>query len=115
MRRRLADRRARPRFEIVGQMPGIVEATVRLTICDIAVDGVLARSGVPLTVGSEHRVLVSWADEDVPATVRIRHARRDPETTPGVFLVGCEFVAPSPELRRLVNVCMTSGGSTEPV
>jgi len=116
MRRRLADRRARPRYEIVGQMPGTVEATVRLTICDIATDGVLARSGVPLAVGSQHRVLVSWADENVPATVRVRHARRDSDTTPGVlFLVGCEFVAPSPELRRLVNVCMTSGGSAEPV
>lgn len=115
MRRRLADRRVRPRFEIVGQMPGTVEATVRLVICDIGADGVLARSSVALALGSEHRVLVRWADEDVPATVRVCHVRRDQAAAPGIFLVGFEFVAPSHELRHLVGVCMTSGGSAEPV
>jgi len=115
MRRRLADRRARPRFEIVGQMPGTVEATIRLVICDISNDGVMARSAVALAIGSEHRVLVRWDDEDVPATMRVCHVRRDQATTPGVFLVGFEFVAPSLELRQLVGVCMTSGGSTDPV
>jgi hypothetical protein len=115
MRRRLADRRARPRFEIVGQMAGTVEATVRVVICDISAEGVLARSSVALAVGSEHRVLVRWDDEDVPATVRVCHVRRDPTTPPGVFLVGFEFVGSSLELRRLVSHCMTSGGSPEPV
>ena len=115
MRRRLADRRARPRFEIVGQMPGTVEATVRLVICEISADGVLARSAVALAIGSEHRVLVRWDDEDVPSTVRVCHVRRDEATASGGFLVGLEFVAPSTELRRLVSVCMTAGGSAEPV
>ena len=115
MRRRLADRRARPRFEIVGQMPGTVEATVRLVICEISNDGVLARSAVALVIGSEHRVLVRWDDEDVPTTVRVCHVRRDQATAQGGFLVGLEFVAPSLELRRLVSVCMTSGASADPV
>jgi hypothetical protein len=96
-------------------MPGTIEATVRFVICEISNDGVLARSAVPLPIDSEHRVLVHWDDEDVPATVRVRHARHDQASTPGVFLVGLEFVAPSLELRRLVSVCMTSGGSAEPV
>ena len=115
MRKRLTDRRARPRFEIVGQMPGTVEATVRLVICEISNDGALTRSGVALALGSEHRVLVRWDDEDVPTTVRVRHVRRDQATAAGVFLVGLEFVAPSLELRRLVSVCMTSGASADPV
>jgi hypothetical protein len=96
-------------------MPGTVEATVRLVICDIGNDGLLARSPVALAIGSEHRVMVRWDDEEVPATVRVCHARREQATAPGVFLMGFAFVAPSVELRRLVGVCMTPGGAAEPV
>ena len=115
MRRRLADRRGRPRFEIVGQMPGTVESTVRLVISDISSDGLLARSPVALPIGSEHRVLMRWDEDEAPATVQVRHVRRDQATAPGVFMVGFTFVAPSIELQRLLVVCLTSGGPAEPV
>jgi hypothetical protein len=95
-------------------MPGTVEAAVRLVICNISAEGALVRSGTPLAAGSEHHVTVRWEAEDVPATMRVRHVRPDMATAPGVYLIGLEFVAPSPELQRQIARCMTSGAAGDP-
>ena len=112
MRRRLADRRARPRFEIVGQMPGTVESVFRLAMCNISAEGVLAKSSTPLPLNSVHRVTLRWDNEDVPASVRVRHVRRETDTPRGAYLLGLEFVGVSPELLQQIVACMTAGGPT---
>ena len=112
MRRRLADRRARPRFEIVGQMPGTVETAFRLVLCDVSAEGVLVKSSTPLPLNSEHRATLRWQNEDVPACVRVRHVRRESDSARAAYLLGLEFVTISPELQQQIVACMTAGGPT---
>jgi|SRR6476660_7065557 hypothetical protein len=106
MRRRLADRRARPRFEIVGDLAGTVETTARLIICDLSLDGALVRSDVALHAGAELRVTVEWRGAMAPAFVRVRHTRREAERS---YAAGVEFVAPSRELVALIAAVSGNG------
>jgi hypothetical protein len=72
----LADRRVRPRFEIVGDLAGTVETAARLEICDVSIDGALVRSAVALQPGAELSVTVEFRGAHAPAFVRVRHVRR---------------------------------------
>jgi hypothetical protein len=95
----LADRRGRPRFEIVGDLAGTVETAALLEICDVSVDGARVKSAVALQPGAEISVTVEFRGAMAPAFVRVRHVHREAEQT---YTAGVEFVSPSRELIALV-------------
>ena len=99
MRRRDADRRSRPRFEIVGELWGTVETVLRLPLRNVGLKGALVESHVPLAVDSVHRIAWEVERRETSAQVRVRHVQHvggaDGEQT---YLVGVEFVSPSPVL-----------------
>jgi hypothetical protein len=93
MRRRLGDRRGRPRFEIVGELWGSLETAVAMSLLNVGRGGALVQSPVSLTPEAVHRVLVSYAGTKSSASVQVRHVR------PVVgadgreyFLIGLEFL-----------------------
>ena len=112
MRRRLADRRVRPRFEIVGDLAGTMETAAHLEICDVSMEGALVRSGVALHPGAELSVTLEFRGALAPAFIRVRHVRREAEQ---IYAAGVEFVAPSRELIALVAAVSadteTAGGA----
>lgn len=99
MRRRHADRRVRPRFEVVGDLWGTVETVLRLPLRNVGMTGALIESHVPLAVDSVHRIAWDVDGQEMSAEVRVRHVKEiggaDGEQT---YQVGVEFVAPNPVL-----------------
>ena len=104
MRRRLVDRRGRPRFEIIGDQWGSIEAVVALQVRDISRDGALVTAEVSLPADSEHHVTVICDGTLSPAKVRVRHIGRLPGATErATYLIGLEFLKVGPVLRSQID------------
>ena len=112
VRRREADRRSRPRFEIVGELWGTVETLLRLPLRDLGLNGALVESHVPLAVGSVHRILWDAEGGETSTEVRVCHVRQetgaDGEET---YLVGVEFVTPHPLVRQQIHRWLVEASS----
>ena len=111
MKRRLGDRRTRPRFEIVGDLWGTLDTVIDMPLRNIGRHGALVQSTVPLPPQSVHHVAVSCNGSQAPASVRVQHVRpvvgsdgRD------YFFIGLEFLVMPPELLAQIEYWM--GGST---
>lgn len=108
MRRRNGDRRVRPRFEVVGDLWGTVEAVLRLPLRNVGLNGALIESHMPLAMDSIHRIAWDTFGQEVSAEVRVRHVTgmlgADGEQ---VYRVGVEFVAPSPVLTEQIQHWLT--------
>jgi hypothetical protein len=97
VKRRLGDRRIRPRFELVGELFGTLETVLRLPLRNVGVGGALFESHVPLALESIHRLLWKCDDRETAVQVRVRHVR--PVESPAgerSFLIGIEFMALNP-------------------
>ena len=110
MKRRLGDRRARPRFEIVGELWGSLDAVVGMPLINVGRGGALVRSSVRLTPASVHNVAVSSEGQSAPTSVQVRHVssvagadgRRD-------YLIGLEFLSVPSALLAQIEVWMDGG------
>lgn len=107
MRRRLGDRRNRPRYDIVGELWGTLETVVRMPLRNVARGGVLMESKVPLAPSSVHRLNFAWNGEEMPAQVCVRHVRPalNPDGEP-CFLIGLEFMSLQPVLSDRISQWM---------
>ena len=114
MRRKIGDRRIRPRFDIVGDLWGSLETVIRLPLRNVSRGGALIHSHVPLPSQSVHRLAFNSDGQDVSVPVRVSHVDQqvsaDGERT---FLIGVEFLAMQPALIELIErwVITASGGA----
>lgn len=94
MKRRLGDRRGRPRFEIVGDLWGTLDTVIGMPLVNVGRGGALVQSPVPLTPDSIHHVAVSCDGQQTPTSVQIRHVRPI-ATLDGQqhFLIGLAFLS----------------------
>ena len=102
MRRKLGDRRIRPRFDIVGDLWGTLETVLRLPLRNVGRRGALIHSHVPLPSQSVHRLAFQSDGQDVSvpsARVAMSTAKCRP-TGSRTYLIGVEFVSMPPALRR---------------
>jgi hypothetical protein len=107
MKRRLGDRRGRPRFEIVGDLWGTLDTVVGLPLVNIGRGGALVQSSVPLAADSIHHVAVSCDGQQTPASVQVRHVR----SIAGVdgqpqFLIGLAFLSLPAALQAQIDAWM---------
>lgn len=86
------DRRAHPRFEIVGGLWGTFEMVVALTVINISHGGVLLGSPVPLERDSVHRLTMRRGELQTAVDVRVCHAEQTVQEGQG-FVMGCEFIS----------------------
>lgn len=104
MRRKLGDRRNRPRFDIVGDLWGSLETVLRLPLRNVGRGGALIHSHVPLPSDSVHRLTFQSDGQDVSTEVRVRHVHTevsaDGERT---YLIGVEFMAAHPALLQQIE------------
>lgn len=104
MRRKLGDRRNRPRFDIVGDLWGTLETVLRLPLQNIGRRGALIHSHVPLPLESVHRLTFQSDGQDLSTDVRVRHVvpqvSADGERT---YLIGVEFMAAHPVLVQQIE------------
>ena len=116
MKRRLGDRRGRPRFEIVGELFGTLETVLTMPLRNIGRGGALVQSVVALPSQSVHHVAISCNGIQTPASVRVQHVRpmvgsdgRD------YYLIGLEFVSIPAELMAQIECWMIGGSGASPV
>jgi PilZ domain len=104
VRRKLGDRRIRPRYDIVGDLWGTLETVLRLPLRNVSPGGALIESHVPLPAESVHRLTFRCDGQDAAAQVRVRHVKPtisiDGERT---YLIGVEFLSVHPALVTQVS------------
>ena len=114
VRRKMGDRRVRPRFDIVGDLWGSLESVLRLPLKNVSRGGALIHSHVPLPVQSVHRIALHAGEQEVLVPVRVSHVDQqvsaDGERT---FLIGVEFVSTQPALQQLVDQLLVAGQGDE--
>ena len=110
MRRKLGDRRIRPRYDIVGDLWGTLETVLRLPLRNVGLGGALIESHVPLQAESVHRLAFVSDGRETAAQVRIRYVQptisADGERT---YLIGIEFLSIEPAMAALITRWMSSG------
>src|SRR3954454_6545184 len=92
VRRKMADRRIRPRFDIVGDLWGTLETVLRLPLRNVSRGGALIHSHVPLPLQSVHRLAFRADCQDL--TVPVRVSRVDEQISADgerTFMIGVEF------------------------
>ena len=109
MRRKLGDRRIRPRYDVVGDLWGTLETVLRLPLRNVSPGGALIESHVPLQAESVHRLRFLCDGRDSAAQVRIRHVK----TTQALdgekrYLIGIEFLSLDAAMAGLIARWMSS-------
>lgn len=87
------DRRAFPRFEIVGGLWGTFEMVVALTVINISPGGVLVAAPVQLERNSVHRLMMRRGDLQTAVEIRVCHSMPATEESGPGFVMGCEFLS----------------------
>ena len=112
MKRRVEDRRGKPRFEILGDLWGHIDITSSILVRNIGRDGALLESPLQLEPNSMHWITVIVEGEPYLVQVRVRHSRAEPRIGGELrFSAGVEFVKLPPavadELRRSTTTTNT--------
>jgi hypothetical protein len=110
MKRRLGDRRGRPRFEIVGDLWGTLDTVIGMPLLNVGRGGALVESSVPLAPDSIHHVALTCDGQPTPASVQVRHVR--PVTgTDGAqhYLIGLSFLSMPAALLAQIDAWIDDG------
>jgi len=110
VRRKLGDRRVRPRYDIVGDLWGTVQTRLRLPLHDVGPGGALLECRVPLEAESVHRLVFDCDGAEAATQVRVRHVRPT-QSLRGerVYLIGVEFLSHHPALAAQIQRWMATG------
>jgi hypothetical protein len=110
VRRKLGDRRVRPRYDVVGDLWGTIETVLEMPLLNVSPGGALIECDLPLTPESIHRLTFSFDGQQAGTQVRVRHvepiATRDGRR---MYRIGVEFVSMHPTLAGHIARCMTNG------
>lgn len=106
-RRRIIDRRARPRFEVVGELSGTLEIVQPLSIVNVGAGGALIEADRPWDLGSVHHVVVANGKEVGRAQICVKHVNASVE---GAFLVGVQFLSITPALASEITRWLALNG-----
>ena len=111
MRRKLGDRRIRPRYDIVGDLWGTLETVLRLPLRNVSPGGALIESHVALPTESVHRLTFRCEGQDAAAQVRIRHVKPTLSLEgERMYLIGVEFLSMDPAIVGQVERWMAIDG-----
>ena len=112
MRRGMGDRRLRPRFDVVGQLAGTLDAALSMGIRDVGRGGAQVESAVQLVAGSVHRATFSCDGIEAAVQVCVRHVKPIFSSTGEQrFLIGVEFISPSPAVVEMIERWMGEHGA----
>ena len=110
VRRKIGDRRIRPRFDIVGDLWGTLETVLRLPLTNISRGGAAIHSHVPLPFESVHRLAFLCDGQELSVPVKVSHVdakvSSDGERT---YVIGVEFLSVQPALLDQIDRWFTAG------
>jgi hypothetical protein len=87
---RAGDRRERPRFEVIGRLPGTMISGQVLRVLNIGQGGALVEARMALPVGSLHRVKLECVHAQNEVSVIVRRVIHEAERHPP-YLIALEF------------------------
>jgi hypothetical protein len=110
VRRKIGDRRIRPRFDIVGDLWGSLDTVLRLPMRNVSRGGALIQSDVPLPPQSVHRIALQADGKELSVPVRVSHVDAQVSAY-GVhtYLIGVEFISAQPALLQFVDRLLVAG------
>lgn len=101
MKRRVGDRRSKPRFEILGDLWGRIDTTVSIQVQNIGRGGALLDSSSPLEPDSTHWVTALVDGQPHLIHIRVRHSRRESgSVVQPRFSIGVEFLDLPPAVEQ---------------
>ncbi len=100
----LGDRRARPRFEILGALWGTLDLDEEARVLDISSTGALIESTEPATVDSMQLVRLMISGTEIATSAHVRHVRFVADAgLPPRHLIGLELIAPPVSLQYAID------------
>jgi hypothetical protein len=103
MKRRIGDRRAKPRFEIVGDLWGSVDVSASMKVRNLGRGGALLESPLPLTADSVHWVTALADGTAHPVQLRVRHSTASVGVAGAPqYLIGVQFLKLSPGVEEFI-------------
>jgi hypothetical protein len=100
----MGDRRLKPRFDVVGQLSGTLDAAVSMSLRDVGRGGAQVESIIQLASGSVHRATFSCDGIEAAVQVCVRHVKPLVSSTGEQrYLIGVEFMSPSPAVLELID------------
>jgi hypothetical protein len=110
MKRRLGDRRGRPRFEIVGDLWGTLDTAVGMPLLNVGRGGALVESSVPLAADSVHQVVVNCHGRQTATSVQVKHVRPIAGSDGAQhYLIGLSFLSMPAALLAQIDAWMDDG------
>ena len=112
MKRRIGDRRGKPRFEIVGDLWGNADIAASLPVQNLGRGGALLDSPLPLATDSVHWVTAIADGQPHMLQIRVRHSTSVRNREGHRYLIGVEFLKLSPGVEEaIVRYMGTADGS----
>jgi hypothetical protein len=112
MRRGMGDRRLRPRFDVVGQLAGTLDASISMGLRDVGRGGAQVESAVQLVSGSVHRAMFTCDGIEAAVQVVVRHVKPIFSSSGEQrFLIGVEFISPSPAVLEIIERWLAQHGA----
>lgn len=109
MKPRLGDRRARARFEIVGELWGTLETCTALVVRELGEGGALLESAVPLAPDSVHLASAFLGGGDAqPVRMLVRHCRKTMKAGEPRYLLGVQFVSVTAATTEFIRQCLAA-------
>lgn len=103
MKRRIGDRRSKPRFEIVGDLWGSIDMQSSMQVQNLGRGGALVESSMPLAADSVHWVTTMAAGQPHLVQMRVRHSVPAPPADGRPrYLIGVEFLKVSPAVEDMI-------------
>lgn len=103
MKRRIGDRRSKPRFEIVGDLWGSIDTTSAMQVLDLGRGGALLETSLPLAAESVHWVTALADGQPHLVQIRVRHSTAAPAAAGRMkYRVGVEFLKLSPGVEEVI-------------
>lgn len=116
MKRRIGDRRGKPRFEIVGDLWGTLDTSASMVVQNLGRGGALLESPLPLAAESIHWVTALAEGEPHLVQIRVKHTSPAPAQEGATkFLIGVQFLKLSPGLEEAIGRHMGLANGNAPV
>ncbi len=112
-RRRLGDRRVKPRFEFVGQLWGALETAEPLRLCNLGRGGALLEARFAMQVDTVHRLRIASGAGASELQARVRHVTVSPEEATPRYLIGLEFLALPPAAVEHIEQLMAANAGPD--
>ena len=112
VKKRLGDRRSRPRFDIVGNLVGQVDAWQSLEVINLGPGGALVETALPLAPGIRLDARVSMAGGRYQLRGQVNHSR--PIDQESRYRVGLEWIDGTPPGDELAAAAAAAGGELAP-